>query len=106
MSFQTRRMVEMRRVRLLVKNVPWMDNYHGREANLVGQVVDAVELDNTVSVAFVDDRDGEASEYAEAVLRARRTEGVSERALAHYEEQLADHAQRRLLHGDVMGVRA
>lgn len=96
-----------RRVRLRVLNVPWMEDYHGREAGLVGEVVDAVELDHSTDhvhglVAYVDDRDGEASEYIEALGQVRSSH--SPVALTA-QEGLRQHAERRLLHGDVVGVR-
>jgi hypothetical protein len=98
--------VKLRRVRLRVDPVPWLEHYHGREAGLVGEVVDAVELDDAGMVAYVDDRDGEASEYVEAWQRLApitpdSTVGMRGRVL----RELREHAARRLLHGEVLGVR-
>jgi hypothetical protein len=102
--------MRVRRVRLRVRNVPWMTDYHGREARLVGTVVDAVELDDGDGgvLAYVDDRDGEASEYAEALdnLRVPSTgELLASKMTSRTLEELRDHARRRFLHGDVIGVR-
>jgi hypothetical protein len=110
-----RDVLRTRRVRLLVQNVPeaLMPDYHGRDAALIGETVDAVELERQggadgVVVAYVDDRDGVASELVEAVGYA---EAVALRGPAidrHRERmrrELEDHAKRRFLHGDVMGVR-
>lgn len=91
---------------LRVKNVPYMEHYHGREAGLVGELVDAVELTTDGkglepgTVAYVDNRDGEAQELAEAVLHARKAGVVG----SAYERELEAHAKRRFLHGDVEGV--
>lgn len=94
--------MRVRRVRLRVRNVAWMENYHGREAGLVGTVVEAVELDTPTAVAYVDDRDGEASEYVEMIGGLTNPDspvGVKIR------EELRQFAQRRFLEGDVVGVR-
>lgn len=100
--------LRVRRVRLRVANVVELAEYHGREAALIGEAVDAVELETTGSrslgqpvVAYVDDRDGEAAELAEAVVRARAAGVVGSR----YERELEEHAKRRFLHGEVIGVR-
>ena len=103
--------MRVRRVRLRVRNVPWMSDYHGREAGLVGTVVDAVELDEGDAgvLAYVDDRDGEASEFAEALenLRVGSTgELMASKMTTRTLAELRDHAARRFLHGDVIGVRA
>ena len=90
-------------MRLRVANVPWLPHYHGREAGLVGEVVDAVELDEAGHVAFVDDRDGEASEYVEVLAGVSRMD--SPVALSA-QRGLRQHARRRLLHGEVEGVRS
>jgi hypothetical protein len=117
--------VKLRRVRLRVDPVPWLEHYHGREAGLVGEVVDAVELDDAGMVAYVDDRDGEASEYVEALehIEAASSEAgfsaahggpyalaggrraPTSRQLARVRRELREHAARRLLHGEVLGVR-
>lgn len=97
--------MRVRRVRLRVRNVPWLSDYHGREAGLVGEVVDAVELDEADGgvLAYVDDRDGEASEYVEALeFAAPAGESPMRRRVLN---ELRQHAERRLLHGDVVGVR-
>lgn len=101
--------MRVRRVRLRVANVPWMEHYHGREAKLVGELVDAVELEQDesrgrVSVAYVDDRDGEASEYVEALENLARTPAMGTMR-ARVMRELQEHAARRLLHGEVEGVR-
>lgn len=98
--------MRVRRVRLRVANVPWMEHYHGREAKLVGELVDAVELDDGEAVGFVDDRDGEASAYVEALELmgadpSMRSTVMYRRTTA----ELREHATRRLLHGEVEGVR-
>ena len=103
--------MRVRRVRLRVRNVPWMADYHGREAKLVGSVVDAVELDDGDGggvLAYVDDRDGEASEFAEALDNLRvpsSGELMASKMTTRTLEELRDHARRRFLHGDVVGVR-
>jgi hypothetical protein len=100
--------MRVRRVRLRVRNVPWMTDYHGREARLVGEVVDAVELDTGDSdgvLAYVDDRDGEASELAEAWAYAAGAGAAGARMLDKVKQELMAHAKRRFLHGDVIGVR-
>jgi hypothetical protein len=96
----------LRRVLLYVQNVPWLADYHGREQGLVGSIVPAVELDDGGNVAYVDDRDGEASEYVEAWQRLEpitpeSAVGMRNRVL----RELREHAAKRLLHGMVRGVR-
>lgn len=91
-----------RRVLLRVENVPWMQHYHGREAGLVGQVVAAVELETREAVAYVDDRDGEASDLLEALEGV--TNPQSPVALAARRE-LQQRTKRWALHGRVTGVR-
>jgi hypothetical protein len=103
----------LRRVLLHVENVAWLKDYHGREQGLVGQIVPALELDDHGVVAYVDDRDGEASEYTEALERVSLATvgggpGTEHRTAGQYEvivRELRDHATNRLLHGRVMGVR-
>ena len=95
--------MQVRRVRLRVANVPYLEAYHGREAGLVGQVVDAVELTTNDHVAFVDDRDGEASELAEALQHAGAEQSPMRRRIV---KEMTDHAGRRFLHGVVTGARA
>lgn len=107
------RVMLVRRVRLRVLNVAWLNHYHGREAGLVGKIVDAVEIDDAGMVAYVDDRDGEASEYVEALQNVQATTlvggpGTEHRTGRQYERimhELREHASQRLLHGDVLGVR-
>lgn len=105
-----------RRVLLLVQNVPWMADYHGREAGLVGQTVPAVELDDEDpdgTIGYVDDRDGEASEYADALDNVGRTVlvGGPEATIktagqyAKIVREMRTFAGPRLLHGMVKGVR-
>lgn len=94
---------KVRRVRLRVRNVPWMADYHGREAGLVGVVVEAVELDVGDTVAYVDDRDGEVGEYVELLNGLTNPDSFVGRKAR---EELRQYAQRRFLHGDVVGVRA
>lgn len=101
----------VRHVLLHVQNVAWLAHYHGREAGLVGETVDAVELDTGGHVAYVDDRDGEASELVEAVCGARdafevKPTDATARTLDRFRDELRTHAQRRFLHGEVRGVRA
>jgi hypothetical protein len=93
----------VRRVLLLVQNVAWMEHYHGREAGLLGQIVPAVELDTPQAVAYVDDRDGEASELLEALQGTSNPESHVARAAR---AQLRQMAERWALHGEVRGVRA
>lgn len=91
--------------------MPWMKDYHGREQKLVGTVVDAVELDDGGVVAYVDDRDGEASEFVEALERVELAiagahgEQYPEKQLPRIMRELREHAAMRLLHGEVEGVR-
>lgn len=98
-----------RRVRLRVANVPWLKDYHGREQGLVGAVVDAVELDDGQIVAYVDDRDGEATEFHEALHFMDVAGGGGQALLSatrvRVTRELREHAASRLLHGDVIGVR-
>lgn len=93
--------LKARQVLLRVQNVPWMEHYHGREAGLIGSVVDAIELTTDKHVAYVDNRDGEAEDLVEAVMHAR-TAGVVGSA---YERELETHAKRRFLHGEVEATR-
>jgi hypothetical protein len=103
----------VRRVLLLVENVACLSDYHGREQGLVGQSVPAVELDDGGVVAYVDDRDGEASEYAEALESVTLATlvggpGTEHRTAGQYARimrELRQHAAARLLHGRVTGVR-
>jgi hypothetical protein len=94
--------IAARPVKLRVANVAWMEDYHGREARLVGEVVDAVELITDSAVAYVDDRDGEVSELVEAAANEIAA-GVRG---GRFHSQLQEHAARRFLHGTVVGVRA
>lgn len=91
------------RVKLRVLPVSWLADYHGREVGLVGQVVDAVALTTPGTVAYVDDRDGVASELLESALMAARAAPGSVMARKTRAE-LMDHSRRRFLHGDVIGV--
>lgn len=98
-----------RRVLLRVANVSWLADYHGREAGLVGETVDALELDTGDHVAYVDDRDGEASMLMEAlsnVAASCATGRLASSFETRARKALMDHAQRRCLHGEVRGVRA
>ena len=107
--------MQVRRVLLRVANVPWMEDYHGREAGLVGEVVDAVEIvteeigSYADVVAYVDDRDGQTTELAEALAHldatpaTRSAESTMRRRV---ESEFAAHAKRRFLHGEVTGARA
>lgn len=94
---------ELRLVRLRVQPVPWMGNYYGREAGLIDHTIDAVEIKSSRHVGFIDDRDGEAGELAEAVSYARESGDVP--TIKRFSRQLLDHAKRYLLHGEVVGVR-
>lgn len=90
---------------LRVQNVAWMDTYHGREAGLIGETVEAVELDTGGHVAYVDDRDGEASELVSAYRAAAAVGPRGVRMADKVREELREHAAKRFLHGDVRGVR-
>lgn len=99
-----------RHVILRVQNVPWMEDYHGREARLIGELVEALEVTTDKAVAYVDDRDGEASELAEAVISATEAHQLqgshgTGRTVERFRAEFESHCARRFLHGEVQGVR-
>lgn len=101
----------VRRVRLRVQGVPWMENYHGAEARLIGDAVDALEVTTANTVAFVDDRDGVATtlfeEWQEYEEACSRPEGRAKYEVNRSKARSAfrEYARRRFLHGHVIGVR-
>lgn len=100
----------VRSVRLRVQNISWMADYHGREANLVGEVVDALEVIGKDAVAYVDDRDGEATELWAALSAAQQAyklkpNAAVRRSVDRFRREFRTHAARRFLDGQVMGVR-
>jgi hypothetical protein len=101
--------MRLRRVLLHVQNVQAIKDYHGREAALIGSVVPAVEMDDGGMVGYVDDRDGEASEFVDALRYVDATPvtaaGDPSRMRARVLSELREHAAKRLLHGAVRGGR-